>query len=134
MIFFPIFVKLNNNIIKLNYFIDGQKERRLRPSAGAAEDRRAKKAGDIIARIESESNKDAVRRKSEVMPLDTERLLTELFDFQRFERDPALGRVIDEVAERLAGSELSEDELDTVSAAGDPYSGMRRPGKRDGPE
>ncbi len=36
------------------------------------------------------------------MPLDTERLLTELFDFQRFERDPALGRVIDEVAERLA--------------------------------
>ena len=68
------------------------------------------------------------------MCTDTEKLLTELFDFQRFERDPCLGRVIDEVVERFSGVELSEDDLDTVSAAGDPYSGMRRPDKRDGPD
>ncbi len=67
------------------------------------------------------------------MPLDTERLLTELFDFQRFERDPALGGVIDEVEARLSGAELSEDELNSVSAAGDPYAGTYHPRERDGP-
>ena len=93
-----------------------------------------KKNAEFIAGIKSESYKDAVRRKSEVMRTDTEKLLKELFDFQRFERDPCLGSVIDEVMERFSGVELSEDDLDTVSAAGDPYSGTRPPGKREGPE
>ena len=101
---------------------------------GTAVDRRKKYFAVFIAKIKSESNKDAEQRESEVMRTDTEKLLTELFDLQRFERDPELGSVIDEVMERFSGVELSEDDLDTVSAAGDPYSGTRPPGKREGPE
>ena len=65
--------------------------------------------------------------------MDTKKLLTELFDLQRFERDPALQRVIDEVEERFFGDELSEDELSMLSAAGDPYLQIKDPNKKDGP-
>ena len=65
--------------------------------------------------------------------MDTEKLLAALFDYQRFEADPALQRVIDEVEERLLGEELSDDELGMLSAAGDPYSGARDPKNREGP-
>lgn len=52
-----------------------------------------------------------------------EKLLTTLFDYQRFARNPALQRVIDEVEARYGQPQpLSLDELYRVSAAGDPYA------------
>ena len=71
--------------------------------------------------------------KSEVMRMETDKLLTELFDLQRFERDPALQRVIDEVEDRWSDEELSDGELEMLSAAGDPYMQTVDPKKRDGP-
>ena len=65
--------------------------------------------------------------------MDMEKLLTGLFDFQRFESDPALQSVIDEVDARYSGRELSDDELEMFSAAGDPYLQMLNPNKRDEP-
>ena len=56
---------------------------------------------------------------------DMERRLTELFDFQRFERDPALQSVLDEVEVRYFSEELSDDVMYTVSAAGEPR--LRQP-------
>ena len=67
------------------------------------------------------------------MLINTKKLLTELFDFQRFERDPALQSVIDEIEERCFGEELSDDELKMLSAAGDPYLQIKDPTKKDGP-
>ena len=64
--------------------------------------------------------------------MDTDKLLAELFDYQRFERDPALQRVIDEVEERLLGKELSDEELGMLSAAGDPYLQAPDPKKKEG--
>ena len=52
--------------------------------------------------------------------METDKLLTELFEFQRFEGDPALQRLIDEVEDRWSEEELSDDELDCVAAAGEP--------------
>ena len=51
--------------------------------------------------------------------MELEKLLEGLFDFQRFERDPALQSVIDPVEERYFHKELSDDELSMLSAAGD---------------
>ena len=51
-----------------------------------------------------------------------ESLLARLFDFQRFEKNEALQSVIDETEERFRFGELSEDDLEQLSAAGDPYS------------
>ena len=59
---------------------------------------------------------------SEVKDLDMEKLLTGLFDFQKFEADPTLQRLIDEVEGRLTIEELSDDALSLLSAAGNPYS------------
>ena len=67
------------------------------------------------------------------MLMDTERLLKELFDLQRFERDPALQRVTDETEERWIGEELSDDDLKMLSAAGDPYLQAQKPKKKDEP-
>ena len=67
------------------------------------------------------------------MRMDTDKLLTELFGLQRFERDPALQRVIDEVEDRWFGEELSEDELSMISAAGEPYLHVKDPKKKDDP-
>ena len=64
--------------------------------------------------------------------METGRLLTELFDRQRFERVPALQRVIDEVEERYFGEALSEEQLQAVTAAGDPYLQAHPPKERDG--
>ena len=54
------------------------------------------------------------------MLMDIEKKLTELFDFQRFENDTALQEIIDEVEGRYV--EMSDDELEMLSAAGDPYT------------
>lgn len=65
--------------------------------------------------------------------MDMEKLLKGLFDFQRFERSPSLQSVIDGVEARYFGEELSDDALNNLSAAGDPFLRMPEPGKRDGP-
>lgn len=52
--------------------------------------------------------------------MDTDRLLKALFDFQRFENNPALQRELDRVEERHLTRELSGEELEMVSAAGSP--------------
>ena len=44
--------------------------------------------------------------------------LKELFDFQKFEKNPRLEKMIGETEERC-GRELSDDELSGVSAAGE---------------
>ena len=58
--------------------------------------------------------------------MDMEKLLDALFDFQRFERNEALQSVIEEAgANRL--TPLTDEELESLSAAGDPFS--RMPGR-----
>ena len=62
--------------------------------------------------------------------MDMDKLLEALFDFQRFERAPALQGVLDEVEERYFSEELSDDALTTLAAAGDPTSyppNLRKP-------
>ncbi len=53
--------------------------------------------------------------------------LTALFDFQKFEGNAELQRVIDSVHARYAVRELSIDEMEWVNAAGTPD---RAPDKR----
>ena len=50
-----------------------------------------------------------------------ERTLTQLFDLQRFAKNPALQAVIDEVDSRYACDALDDGALAQLSAAGDPY-------------
>ena len=45
--------------------------------------------------------------------------LSRLFDFQRFEGNARLQKVIDETHRRLEARELNDDELDFVAAAGE---------------
>ena len=49
-----------------------------------------------------------------------EKTLKSLFDFQKFEGNPALQQVIDSVHARYAVRELPLDEMDWVAAAGTP--------------
>lgn len=49
-----------------------------------------------------------------------ERLLSQAFALQRFAPNPRLQAVIDRSHARCAARELSDDELDFVSAAGQP--------------
>ncbi len=44
--------------------------------------------------------------------------LSRLFDFQRFEKNARLQRVIDEAHRRVKARELTDNELDQVAAAG----------------
>ena len=44
--------------------------------------------------------------------------LSRLFDYQRFEKNARLQRVIDEAHRRVGARELTDDELDQVAAAG----------------
>ena len=46
--------------------------------------------------------------------------LKSLFDYQKFEGNPALQQVIDSVHARYAVKELSLDEMEWVAAAGNP--------------
>lgn len=63
--------------------------------------------------------------------MDVQKLLTELFELQRFEEEPVLKSIIDETEERYFGTELSDDDLRTLSAAGDPYTQITKQKKRD---
>ena len=58
-----------------------------------------------------------------------ERKLKKLFDYQRFENDPALSKLIAETEARR-GASLGDDDLDGVSAAGDVSSAKREKGKK----
>ena len=58
--------------------------------------------------------------------------LRKLFDFQKFEGNPALQEVIDATHSRYAVQELSLDELEWVAAAGVPQSNLsKKSGKKD---
>lgn len=57
-----------------------------------------------------------------------EKKLKSLFDFQKFEGNPALQQVIDSVHSRYAVRELSVDEMEWVSAAGTP---VKKTGRKD---
>lgn len=67
------------------------------------------------------------------MRMETERLLTGLFDLQRFERDPALQKILDEVEAQYFSKELSDDTMHVFSAAGDPFLQPPDPKNRGGP-
>ena len=54
--------------------------------------------------------------------MEMEKLLTNLFDFQRFERNPELQSMIAEVEQKYGVTEMTDDELDLLAAAGDPFS------------
>jgi len=60
-----------------------------------------------------------------------ERRLKNLFDYQKFEGNPALQSVIDSVHSRYPVRELDMDDMEWVNAAGTPNA---RPEKKDGPE
>lgn len=49
-----------------------------------------------------------------------EKTIRSLFDFQKFEGNPALQQVIDSVHARYSVRELSLDEMNWVAAAGTP--------------
>ncbi len=44
--------------------------------------------------------------------------LSRLFDYQRFERNARLQKIIDDTHRRVGARELTDDELDQVAAAG----------------
>ena len=50
-----------------------------------------------------------------------ERILTRLFDFQKFQKNADLDRLIESVHSRCAIQELSMDDAERVNAAGMPY-------------
>ena len=45
--------------------------------------------------------------------------LKSLFDYQRFEKNPRLAKLIAETESRVAARELSDDDLEFVNAAGE---------------
>lgn len=49
-----------------------------------------------------------------------EELLRRLFDYQKFARNPALQRVIDETAAQYEARALSDEDVSGLFAAGDP--------------
>ena len=61
-----------------------------------------------------------------------ERVLTQLFDFQLFDQNAELQRVIDEVHDRYAVRELSLDEMELLAAAGTPDQALLGRGKKEG--
>ena len=60
-----------------------------------------------------------------------EKKLSLLFDYQKFEQNAELQRVIDSVYARLPSRKLSDDEADLVAAAGLPGSALPRKKPRD---
>ena len=63
--------------------------------------------------------------------MDVQKKLWELFEFQRFENDPALKSIIDETEKRYFGTELPDTDLSKLSAAGDPYTQITDAKKRE---
>ena len=64
--------------------------------------------------------------------MDMEKLLVALFDFQSFERNEALQSVIDGAETPRIGVPLTDEELESLSAAGDPFSQMPDRNQKDG--
>ena len=60
----------------------------------------------------------------------TEKLLYQVFDLQRFAENRRLQKTIDRVHRQCAERELSDDELDMVSAAGAPQPPVKKKGSR----
>lgn len=61
----------------------------------------------------------------------TEEKLKKLFDFQRFEQNPRLQKVISDTHRRIESRELTDDELDLVAAAGVPdEQSLKKPGDK----
>ena len=67
------------------------------------------------------------------MGQDFEKKLSLLFDYQAFENNAELQRVIDRVNSRFTSRMLSDDEADLVAAAGQPEMALLRkqPRKKD---
>lgn len=65
----------------------------------------------------------------ELINVNMEEMLTSLFDFQRFARNSELQSMIDEVEQKYGVTEMTDDELDLLAAAGDPFS--QEPIKKD---
>ena len=58
--------------------------------------------------------------------------LYKLFDYQRYEKDPELQEIIDDVLHRYrisGGTRLSDEELEYAAAAGDPNASVENMGK-----
>ena len=55
-----------------------------------------------------------------------ERKLSELFEFQRYEKNADLQAVINTVHTRYSARKLSDDEADLVAAAGMPETAKKR--------
>lgn len=66
-----------------------------------------------------------------MMPEISEKTLSALFDYQLFENEPSLRKLIDEV-ENEYGTEISDDDLSLVSAAGEATSAEKHRDKKDG--
>lgn len=66
-----------------------------------------------------------------MMPEISEKTLLALFDYQLFENEPSLRKLIDEV-ENEYGTEISDDDLSLVSAAGETMSAEKHMDKKDG--
>ena len=61
----------------------------------------------------------------------SEKTLSALFDYQRFEQNPLLGALIDETGSEY-GAEISDDDISRVSAAGEARPAERRRDGEDG--
>ena len=64
--------------------------------------------------------------------MEMENLLKSLFDFQRFEGNPEMQSVIDDVERRYGIIEMTDDELNMLAAAGDPFDPLPDGKKKDG--
>ena len=64
--------------------------------------------------------------------MDVPKLLNGLFELQRFDPEPALQSLIDETERRYQGTELPDDALGTLSAAGEPHTHLSDAKKRNG--
>ena len=55
--------------------------------------------------------------------------LSRLFDYQRFEKNARLQKIIDDTHRRVEARELDDDEIDQVAAAGAPDAAKpKKPG------
>ena len=59
-----------------------------------------------------------------------ETMLKKLFDYQAFEQESTLQKVIDSVHSRYQAEELSLDEMDMLYAAGTPETMLQQTGKK----
>lgn len=70
-------------------------------------------------------------RQPNTLPKISEKTLSALFDYQLFENDPSLRKLIDEV-ENEYDTEIPDDDLSFVSAAGETVAAEKHKDKRDG--